>query len=140
MKNFRSLTTRTRSYNFSKKTISNSSRVYHVYPPETKVDWKKNEFNNLYNAYYGGISNIGDFNMVWERIVKSGDTVKVHAGVYKASLKHYTDRTALVPDGTYWLTAKGTGKRPIVIMSAGDGEVVFDGSGTCLITVRGIIN
>ena len=32
-------------------------------------------------------------------------------------------------DGAYLLTAKGTAGRPIVIESAGDGEVIFDGDG-----------
>ena len=32
-------------------------------------------------------------------------------------------------DGTYLLTAKGTAEKPIVIKSAGDGEVIFDGDG-----------
>ena len=33
-------------------------------------------------------------------------------------------------DGTYFLTAKGTVEKPIVIRSAGDGEVIFDGRGS----------
>ena len=53
--------------------------------------------------------------MVWERIVQPGDTVQVHGGTYKANLNHYTDKTGLVPDGTYWLTAKGTKEKPIVV-------------------------
>ncbi len=32
-------------------------------------------------------------------------------------------------DGTYYLTADGTAERPIAIVAAGDGEVVFDGNG-----------
>ena len=31
--------------------------------------------------------------------------------------------------GTYYLTAKGTPEKPIVIKSAGDGKVIFDGNG-----------
>jgi hypothetical protein len=104
-------------------------RVYHVFPPTAKAEWTKNQFSNLYKAYYGGLGNLGDFNMVWERIAQPGDTILVHAGVYKANLKHYTDAMGLVSDGTYWLTAKGTREKPIVIKSADDGEVVFDGAG-----------
>jgi hypothetical protein len=103
--------------------------VYHLMPPGTRARWPQNEFGNLYKAYYGGLGNLGDFNMVWERIVQPGDTILVHAGTYKADLDHYTDRMGLVPDGTYWLTAKGTEERPITIKAAGDGEVVFDGAG-----------
>ena len=32
-------------------------------------------------------------------------------------------------DGTYYLTADGTAGRPIAIVAAGDGEVIFDGNG-----------
>ncbi len=103
--------------------------VYHVFPPETGANWTKNEFTNLYKAYYGGLGNLGDFNTVWERIVQPGDTILVHTGLYKANLTHYVDKTGLVSDGTYWLTAKGTAEKPIVIKAAGDGEVIFDGSG-----------
>lgn len=104
-------------------------KIYHLYPPGHRARWPENEFSNLYKAYYGGIGNLGDFNMVWERTIKPGDTILVHAGVYRANLKHYTDRTGLVPDGTYWLTAKGTAEKPITIKAAGDGPVVFDGAG-----------
>ncbi len=104
-------------------------RVFHVYPPEHPIRWPQNEFKNLYNAYYGGVGNLGDFNMVWPRKVQPGDTILVHAGTYRADLQHYTDRMGLVSDGTYWLTAKGTAEQPIVIKAAGDGEVIFDGAG-----------
>ncbi len=103
--------------------------VYHVFPPGKRPRWPQNEFGNLYKAYYGGLGNLGDFNMVWERIVQPGDTILVHAGVYKADLDYYVDKLGLVPDGTYWLTARGTREKPITIKAAGDGEVVFDGAG-----------
>jgi hypothetical protein len=106
-----------------------SGNVYHVYAPGSGAKWPQNEFTNLYKAYYGGLGNLGDFNMVWERIVQPGETILVHSGVYKADLDHYTDRMGLVADGTYWLTAKGTPEKPITIKAAGDGEVIFDGSG-----------
>jgi len=112
-------------------------RVYHLYPPyaadgKTRLKnaaWPKGQYTSLYKAYYGGIGNIGDFNMVWPRIIEPGDTILVHAGLYKADLQHYTDQIGLVADGTYWLTAKGTAEKPIVIKAAGDGEVIFDGAG-----------
>jgi len=104
-------------------------RVYHVFPPGRPARADRGEFGNFYQAYYGGAGNLGDFNVVWERPVEPGDTILVHAGVYRANLRHYVDPLALVPDGTYWLTAKGTPDRPITIQAAGDGEVIFDGAG-----------
>ena len=102
--------------------------VYEVFPPGSpQADWTKNKCSNLNRAYYGGIANQGDFNIVRERPVQPGDTILVHAGVYKADRYFYTDITALTPDGTYWLTAKGTREKPIVIKGAGDGEAIFDG-------------
>src|SRR5438552_3596681 len=57
----------------------------------------------------------------------------MHAGLYKYHPEYYTgDRTinSTTPvEGTYYLTARGTPERPIVIKGAGDGEVIFDGNG-----------
>ena len=65
--------------------------------------------------------------------VKPGDTILVHAGLYKYNRLEYTNDPAVnrtVPlDGTYYLTADGTAERPIVIKGAGDGEAIFDGAG-----------
>jgi len=69
--------------------------------------------------------------------VKPGDTILVHAGVYKDRRFSYGgqsgDRAGASYgtsfDGTYYLTAKGTADKPIVIKAAGDGEVIFDGDG-----------
>jgi len=68
--------------------------------------------------------------------VKPGDTILVHAGLYKYHPEFYTgDRTinATTPfEGTYYLTASGTADRPIAIKGAGDGEVIFDGNGNVI--------
>ena len=41
--------------------------VYHLYPPGSKqADSTKNKCVNLNRAYYGGIANLGDFNIVRE--------------------------------------------------------------------------
>jgi hypothetical protein len=65
--------------------------------------------------------------------VRPGDTLVVHAGVYKYNRYEYTNdptvnRTTPL-DGTYYLTADGTADEPIAIVAAGDGDVVFDGAG-----------
>ncbi len=69
--------------------------------------------------------------------VKPGDTILVHAGIYRGSPfqlwrpvgrpRRRSYGTSF--DGTYYLTAKGTADKPIVIKAAGDGEVMFDGDG-----------
>ena len=82
-----------------------------------------------YNYYCGG----GDTVTAGRPRVKPGDTILVHAGLYKYHPEYYTgDRTinATTPfEGTYYLTASGTPEKPIVIKAAGDGEVIFDGNG-----------
>jgi hypothetical protein len=65
--------------------------------------------------------------------VRPGDTILVHAGLYKYNRYEYTNdasvnRTTLL-DGTYYFTAKGTPEMPIAVKAAGDGAVIFDGAG-----------
>jgi hypothetical protein len=65
--------------------------------------------------------------------VRAGDTILVHAGTYRYDRYEYTNdpsvnRTTPL-DGTYYLTADGTPDRPIAIVAAGDGDVIFDGNG-----------
>ena len=111
--------------------------VYHVYPwDKDQKTLKKNEFIGLLAAYYVGADQSDHHNMFPAR-VKPGDTILVHAGVYKDRRFNYGgqsgDRAGASYgtsfDGTYYLTAKGTADRPIVIKAAGDGEVIFDGDG-----------
>jgi hypothetical protein len=107
-------------------------RVFHVYPSDykgTKLDPAFDAVMCAYNYYCGG----GDTVTAGRPRVKAGDTILVHAGLYKYHPEYYTgDRTinATTPvEGTYYLTASGTPEKPIVIKSAGDGEVIFDGNG-----------
>ena len=55
--------------------------------------------------------------------VRPGDTILVHAGLYKYNRYEYTNDAAVnrtVPlDGTYYLTADGTAERPIVDQGRG---------------------
>jgi hypothetical protein len=67
--------------------------------------------------------------------VHPGDTILVHAGVYKDNRFVYSgfDKTIAAYGtpfgGTYYLTQSGTPDKPIVIKGAGDGAAVFDGDG-----------
>jgi hypothetical protein len=106
-------------------------RVFHVYPPGYKGDKTEPAFDGVmcaYNYYCGG----GDTVTAGRPRVKPGDVIMVHAGLYKYHPEYYTgDRAinATTPvEGTYYLTARGTPDKPIVIKGAGDGEVIFDGN------------
>ena len=105
-------------------------RVLHVYPLTWPEDRPKEEpnFTGLMAAYNGYVGT-GDWNVVALRKVEPGDTILVHAGLYKGNRRNYVDPYGLTFDGTYLLGAKGTEEKPIVIKAAGDGEVIFDGDG-----------
>ena len=103
-------------------------KVYHVYPPNYKGERQEPAFTGLLAAYYTGSSHSDNFNTYPPR-VQPGDTILVHAGVYKDDRFRYGGGLGTVSSGTYFLTQSGTADRPIVIKAAGDGEVVFDGDG-----------
>lgn len=102
-------------------------RTLHVYPPDHKGERLEPSFTSLLEAYYG--AGLGDWSVVWERRAQPGDTILLHAGLYKPDRLNYVDPMMTPFDGTMSLTLKGTPERPITIKSAGDGEVVFDGGG-----------
>jgi len=113
-------------------TPDTSGRVFHVYPPNYKGTRIEPAFDGLmcaYNYYCGG----GDTVTAGRPRVRPGDTILIHAGLYRYRADLYTgDRNinATTPvEGTYYLTASGTADRPIAIKGAGDGDVIFDGNG-----------
>lgn len=107
-------------------------RVFHVYPPGFQDAKSEPSFEGLmcaYNFWCAGT----DWATAGRPRVRPGDTLLVHAGLYKYNRYEYTNNAAVnrtVPlDGTYYLTADGTEEMPIAIKAAGDGEVIFDGNG-----------
>jgi hypothetical protein len=107
-------------------------RVFHVYPPGFKGTKVEPSFEGLmcaYNFWCAGT----DWATSGRPRVVAGDTILVHAGVYKYNRFEYTNDPTVnrtVPlDGTYYLTADGTPEMPIAIKAAGDGDVIFDGGG-----------
>ncbi len=102
-------------------------RTLHVYPPDHQGQKQEPSFTSLLQAYYG--AGLGDWSVVWERRAQPGDTILMHAGLYKSDRLNYVDPMMTPFDGTMSLTLKGTRERPITIKSAGDGEVIFDGAG-----------
>ncbi|HVW74954.1 MAG TPA: hypothetical protein VHC39_15060, partial [Rhizomicrobium sp.] len=111
-------------------------RVFHVYPWTWTGPKQQPAFLGLLRAYYMGASS-SDHGGTFPARVHPGDTILVHAGTYQTDRYHYlngiprpgNNAYASVIDGTYYLTASGTPDKPIVIRSAGDGEVIFDGAG-----------
>lgn len=102
-------------------------RTLHVYPPDHTGPKAEPNYSSLLEAYYG--AGLGDWSVVWERRAQPGDTIALHAGLYRNERLNYVDPMMTPFDGTMPLTLKGTGEKPITIRSAGDGEVVIDGGG-----------
>jgi hypothetical protein len=105
-------------------------RVYHVYPPGYTGNKQEPAFTGLLAAYYTGSSHSDNYNSFPPR-AEAGDTILVHAGLYKDDRFRYGGGEGLgtISDGTYFLTQSGTPDKPIVIKAAGDGEAIFDGDG-----------
>lgn len=109
-----------------------AGRTFHVYPhgyEGRKIEPAFEGFLCAYNEWCAGT----DWATSGRPRVRAGDTILVHAGTYKYNRYEYTNNATVnrsTPlDGTYYLTADGTPERPIAIVAAGDGEVVFDGNG-----------
>jgi hypothetical protein len=102
-------------------------RILHVYPPDYFGPRQEPSFTGILEAYYG--AGLGDWSVVWERRAQPGDTLWVHAGLYKSERHNYVDPMMAPFDGSMSLTLKGTPDKPITIKAAGDGEVVIDGDG-----------
>jgi hypothetical protein len=96
-------------------------RTFHVYPPNFKGAKTEPSFEGLMCAYNLTVRGT-DWATAGRPRVQPGDTILVHAGVYKYNRLEYTNDVAVnrtVPlDGTYYLTADGTAERPIAIKGA----------------------
>ncbi|MBY0380345.1 MAG: hypothetical protein K2W78_00265 [Xanthobacteraceae bacterium] len=112
---------------------ASGGHVYHVYPFGYNGPMEQPAFTGLMSAYYRGTGD-GDHANALPPRVEPGDTILVHAGLYRGERYVYGGIDPKVPaygvnfDGTYYLTASGTPDRPIAIKAAGDGEVIFDGA------------
>ncbi|HET9832985.1 MAG TPA: right-handed parallel beta-helix repeat-containing protein [Vicinamibacterales bacterium] len=112
----------------SEPTPFAGGHIYHVYPPGYGGTKQEPAFTGLLAAYYTGSSSSDNFNTYPPR-VQPGDTILVHAGLYKDDRYRYGAGLGTVSSGTYFLTQSGTPEKPIVIKAAGDGEAIFDGDG-----------
>src|SRR5215471_16262317 len=84
-------------------------KVYHVYPPGYNGQKQEPAFTGLMGAYYTGSAGSDYFNSYPAR-VQAGDTILVHAGLYKDDRYRYGGAPGLgtVSSGTYFLTQSGT--------------------------------
>ena len=102
-------------------------RVLHVYPPDHEGPMQEPNFMGLKRAYYG--IGTGDWTSVRMTKVQPGDTILVHAGLYRSERLNYVDPLSAPFTGSWSLSVKGTADKPITIKGAGDGEAIFDGAG-----------
>ncbi|MFN7920605.1 MAG: hypothetical protein U0Q16_10945 [Bryobacteraceae bacterium] len=115
------VTTRTEPKSYS------GGRVLHVYPPDHQGPKQEPNFIGVKQAYYG--LGTGDWTAVRMKKAQPGDTILVHAGLYRSERLNYVDPLSAPFTGSWSLSLKGTAERPITIKGAGDGEAIFDGAG-----------
>jgi hypothetical protein len=102
-------------------------RVLHVYPPDHEGPKQEPSFIGIKAAYYG--EGRGDWTAVRMNRAQPGDTILVHAGLYRPERLNYVDPLSAPFTGSWSLSLKGTPEKPITIKGAGDGEAIFDGAG-----------
>lgn len=102
-------------------------RVLHVYPNDHVGPKIEPSFIGLKAAYYG--EGRGDWTAVRMKKAQPGDTILMHAGLYRPDRLNYVDPLSAPFHGYMSMSLKGTAEKPITIKGAGDGEVIFDGAG-----------
>ena len=102
-------------------------RVLHVYPADHEGPRQEPGFIGLKAAYYG--EGRGDWTAVRMKKAQPGDTILIHAGLYRPERLNYVDPLSAPFTGSWSLSLKGTAEKPITIRGAGDGEAIFDGAG-----------
>jgi hypothetical protein len=102
-------------------------RVLHVYPPGHEGPRQEPSFIGFKAAYYG--EGRGDWTAVRMTKAQPGDTILIHAGLYRPERLNYVDPLSAPFTGSWSLSLKGTAEKPITIKGAGDGEAIFDGAG-----------
>lgn len=102
-------------------------RILHVYPNDHEGPKMEPSFIGLKAAYYG--EGRGDWTAVRMKKAQPGDTILMHAGLYRPDRLNYVDPLSAPFHGYMSLSLKGTAEKPITIKAAGDGEVIIDGAG-----------
>jgi hypothetical protein len=102
-------------------------RTLHVYPADHQGPRQEPSFIGFKAAYYG--EGRGDWTAVRMTKAQPGDTILIHAGLYRPERLNYVDPLSAPFTGSWSLSLKGTAEKPITIKGAGDGEAIFDGGG-----------
>ncbi len=103
----------------------NPTEVRHVYPRKFKGKKEYPVYQSVMHAVNGHHPWCDCFQTVHPGKAPPGTVIKVHAGEYKDDYSSYREAVSWL-HGTQVLVADGTAEKPIYIVAAGDGEVVFD--------------
>lgn len=106
--------------------------VRHVYPEKYEGEKEENYYLSIMHAVNGHHPWCDCFQTVHPNPAPPGTIIKVHGGTYKASRGSYRQSIgsgSLWQHGTHVLVADGEPGKPIAIVAAGDGEVIFDADG-----------
>ncbi|MFP4380979.1 MAG: hypothetical protein ACLFUS_10815 [Candidatus Sumerlaeia bacterium] len=110
----------------SKPTMPSGGTTWHVYP----VKFKGEKLKPTIKLNHYEIPILRKDRRTGVQEVRPGDTVLFHGGEYKVNKYNYRDKLFQGPKwGVWWFWGGGEAGKPIVYKPAGDGEVIFDGSG-----------
>lgn len=104
--------------------------VRHVYPTDYEGEKEQPAYRNLMHAVNGFQTWCDNYQTVHPNRAQPGTIIKVHAGVYKTDYNDYRDPGGLWLHGMQTFIADGAPGKPIAIVAAGDGEVIFDANGS----------
>ncbi len=104
--------------------------VRHVYPPGYEGEKEQPAYNTLMHAVNGFQTWCDCYQTVHPNRARPGTRILVHGGVHKTDYHDYRDEGGLWLHGMQTFIAGGEPGKPIAIMAAGDGEVIFDANGS----------
>jgi hypothetical protein len=104
--------------------------IRHVYPLDYEGEKLQPAYHTLMHAVNGFQTWCDNYQTLHPNRAKPGTRILVHAGVYKTDYHDYRDPGGLWLHGMQTLVADGEPDKPIAILAAGDGEVIFDANGS----------
>ncbi len=104
--------------------------IRHVYPIGYEGEKEQPAYNNLMHAVNGFQTWCDNYQTIHPNYARPGTRILVHGGVHKTDYHDYRDKGGLWLHGMQTFIADGEPGKPIAIMAAGDGEVIFDANGS----------